>query len=167
MTRLHDEAVAARELVEALRQIPDVDAETIDLSLESETGIKGALSKAIALRDEAELLVKQIVARVESMEFRASLLRCRVERIEAEIEQALELLPPQALPLRLPEATLTLQDTGGKVIISNDAEVPDEWCEVKTKRTPKKAEILKALRAGQDVPGASLANKQRTLRIKR
>lgn len=167
MSRVHDEAIAARELIEALRAVPEVDAEAIDLTLESETNIKEALSKAIALRDEAELLAKQIDARVESMELRASLLRCRVERIETEIEQALELLPSDALPLRLPEATVTLQETGGKVIIPNDADVPDEWCKVEIKRTPRKGDILKALRAKQSVPGATLSNKTRTLRIKR
>lgn len=38
----------------------------------------------------------------------------------------------------------------------NEDELPEQWWNVKTSRTPAKAEILKALKAGEVIPGASI-----------
>lgn len=40
----------------------------------------------------------------------------------------------------------------------NEAELPEQWWNVKTTREPAKADILRALKAGQTIPGASISH---------
>ena len=164
---LRDEAIAARELILALQMLGNLDAEAVEISLDSETDVREAFEAALAARDEAEMLAAAIKARIDDMDIRRQRLLQRVETIEGEIEAAMDLLPREALPLRLPAATLSMSSTGAKVIVTDEGEIPDEWCEIETKRRPKKAEIGKALRGGAAIPGATLSNKTRTLRISR
>ncbi len=55
-----------------------------------------------------------------------------------------------------PEGRLTLSAPRSKVIITDEAKLPDEY--VKVERTPMKAEIKKALDAKIEVPGATISN---------
>lgn len=56
---------------------------------------------------------------------------------------------------------------GRDIVDITDSEViPNEYMAVKVTETPKKAEILKALKAGDSVPGAALTKSKTSLRIK-
>jgi chaperonin cofactor prefoldin len=49
--------------------------------------------------------------------------------------------------------------------IDNESLLPDEFVEIKAVIQPKKAEILKALKSGADVPGASIKKSGTSIRI--
>ena len=51
-------------------------------------------------------------------------------------------------------------------VINNEDEIPDEYVTVKTVIAPDKREILKALKGGAEIPGASLEIGQSKLTIK-
>lgn len=56
---------------------------------------------------------------------------------------------------------------GRDVVEITDADViPNEYIAVKVTESPKKSEILKALKAGESVPGTTLTKSKSSLRIK-
>lgn len=65
---------------------------------------------------------------------------------------------------QLASATVSLSAGRPKVIISDDAVLPDEY--VRIKREPNKAAIKSALEAGEHVPGAVLSNAEPVLSVR-
>lgn len=65
----------------------------------------------------------------------------------------------------LAEATLSIRPGSASVIITDEAELPDQF--VKIKRDPLKNEIKAAIKSGEFVPGAMLSNGSETLNVLR
>lgn len=65
-----------------------------------------------------------------------------------------------------PLFTITLAAGRDMVEIYDEAALPDEFVRVKTVVSPEKAEILKALKSGIDVPGATITKSKSSIRIK-
>lgn len=65
-----------------------------------------------------------------------------------------------------PLFTITLAAGRDMVEIYDEAALPDEFVRVKTVVSPEKAEILKALKSGIDVPGATITKSKSSVRIK-
>lgn len=65
-----------------------------------------------------------------------------------------------------PLFTITLAKGRDVVVIDNPGDIPDEYVNVKTTISPVKAEILKALKSGADVPGAHMDKGKSSVRIK-
>jgi hypothetical protein len=66
--------------------------------------------------------------------------------------------------IELPEATLSIRAGQPKVIITEEGDIPDYY--VRIKREPNKILIGAALKAGTNVPGATLSNAEPTLAIR-
>lgn len=66
--------------------------------------------------------------------------------------------------LELPEATLSVRPGAVRVVITDEADLPDSF--VRVKREADKAAIKDALKAGQFVPGAALSNGGPTLHVR-
>jgi Siphovirus Gp157 len=65
-----------------------------------------------------------------------------------------------------PLFTITLAAGRDMVEIYDEAALPDEFVRVKTVVSPEKADILKALKSGIEVPGATITKSKSSVRIK-
>ena len=65
-----------------------------------------------------------------------------------------------------PFFTITLAKPRDVVSINDSNKIPTDYLNIKTSMTPMKAEILKALKEGKEVEGASLAKGKSSVRIK-
>ncbi len=66
--------------------------------------------------------------------------------------------------LQLPEATLSIRNGSPKVIITDEAVLPETF--VRIKREPDKASIKAALQDGITVPGATLSNAEEYITVR-
>lgn len=108
---------------------------------------------ALALR---ETIVKNMVARARRFEETAASMRLAC--LHAIHECGLK------TPLRGPDFTVSVGVGKPKVIVKDEALLPDHLCRVK-QREPDKVAIGKALAAGQEVPGVELGNPMPSLSI--
>jgi hypothetical protein len=166
MSSLRNEAAAARQLLQELAaaQAEPLDDETVEIALDSETGLKEAISRALmqmrlALSEASACarLAEEITARGERHERRA--LRIRESIAVAMIFAGTE-------KLTLPEATLTLSDKKPKVVITDESALTAQYVDTKTVLVPSKAHILAHLLAGLKVEGSTLDNGGQTLTIR-
>lgn len=65
-----------------------------------------------------------------------------------------------------PLFNITLAKPKPMLVITNENEIPGEYAEKVVTIKPKKKEILKALKAGNDVPGCAIGESKRALIIK-
>lgn len=68
--------------------------------------------------------------------------------------------------VELPDLLATIRHGPQSVFVIDEDELPNAYWREETKRTPDKALIGKALKAGYEVPGATLANGAESLQIK-
>ena len=68
--------------------------------------------------------------------------------------------------IECPLFNITLRKGLQKVSIDDESKVPDDLINVKTTITADKKEILKRLKAGEEIPGASMINGEETLMIR-
>lgn len=68
--------------------------------------------------------------------------------------------------IKCPLFTITLAKDRDIVEIENIDKLPDEFVKVELKTTPIKADILKSLKAGEEVEGAILKKSNSSIRIK-
>ena len=66
--------------------------------------------------------------------------------------------------IELPEATLSIRVGMPKVVVTDEAVLPDTLCRIK--REPDKTKIKESLLAGNAVEGAVLSNAEHTLTIR-
>jgi len=90
----------------------------------------------------------------------------RMERREESLRAlAFKVMQEARLPkAELPEATLSIRQGPRKVVVINEAEIPD-GC-VRIKREPDKIQIKQLLQAGDHVPGCVLSNAEPVLAIR-
>lgn len=103
------------------------------------------------------------------LEVTIATLKKRLDRYEAGIKGGRRTLfslmqTADVRRLELPEATLSISAGPAKVIITDDAKVPDALCRIT--REPNKTKIGQAIKDGQEVPGALLSNGDDKLTIK-
>jgi len=65
-----------------------------------------------------------------------------------------------------PLFTITLAKGRDVVLIEDETKIPTDYLNIKTSVTPMKAELLKDLKQGVDIPGAALGKSKPSLRIK-
>lgn len=65
-----------------------------------------------------------------------------------------------------PLFTITLAKGRDVVHITNEDNIPSDYLNIKTSVTPMKADILKALKAGEEIPGCSIVKSNNFLKIK-
>ena len=68
--------------------------------------------------------------------------------------------------IECPLFTVSLRKARDVVSIDDELLIPDEYVTVKTTVSPNKSEILKALKSGADIPGASIKESEQALVIK-
>jgi hypothetical protein len=121
-------------------------------SLESETDALELLDRFV----EHALADKELAAKASE---RAARLKERAERSRDIIQRMMAALELTKLERSL--ATLSISQHRELQVI-DEAELPDEFI----RHAPDKVAIAKALRAGQDIPGATLGNAQPRLTLR-
>jgi Siphovirus Gp157 len=92
--------------------------------------------------------------------------QARLERREYALRQLIHKVMDTAdlRKCELPEATLSIRAGQPKVVILNEAELPQEFMRVKTE--PDKTKLKAAMQAHEHVPGAALSNAEPVLSIR-
>jgi Gp157 protein len=162
MTRVQPELV--RRAVEALLlEYPELkdDEELRTTAIEGETDTFEPLADLLSNIRECQTIGAAIGQRIEALRLRLS----RFEQRE-EFHRKLAHRVMEAAGLRkvvLPEATLSIRPVPPAVRIIHPDFIPEEFWRVK--REPNVSQIKTALKAGHNVPGASLSNAGDTLAI--
>ncbi len=160
----HDPAIVRMQIEQLLRDYPELaeDDTAIELALESETdaveflrALERVRRQAVALAKANELVIDDLKERIGRFERRDEALR----RLMFQILQAANLRK-----LELPEATLSIRAGSPKVIVTDEAALPETF--VRIKREPDKARIKVALQDGIEVAGALLSNADEILAIR-
>lgn len=163
--RVQQALAVARELRARL------EADGVDLAQDEEL-LLGTLDGETDALDVVRRLVRHSTAmgamadaaggRIEALTARRARFQARAE---ASRRAALEMLGALGAP-RVDDAefTATVRQGSPGVVVTDEAALPDRF--VRTKRTPDKAAIGAALRAGQDVPGAMLKNSAPSLQVR-
>jgi hypothetical protein len=112
---------------------------------------------------------QEAIALVEALAMNIDALRARQARFEKR-DQAVRDLMFRLLQiahlkkLEMPEATLSVRVGVPKVIVTDEAALPDEYCRIK--REPDRGKIKQTLSEFKPVPGATLSNAEDTLAIR-
>jgi hypothetical protein len=150
---LHAQFVRA-EIGKLLDRFPELkeDPELRLDAIEGETDAHRIISRALSERQEAQMMVDAIGARVTDLAGR----RARYERKGEFMKELIRGVMKAAKldKLALPEATVSILPGRSSVGISDLNELPQGF--YKTSREADKAAIKKALDAGEDVPGAHM-----------
>ena len=141
----------------ALAQDPDVPLQALRDTLE---GIEGEFNdKAVSLVDtvlNADTDIHAIDEEIKRLHgqkrlkdyLRENMGACEIKKIEC------------------PLFTITLAAGRDMAVVSDEQALPDDMVRVTTSISPDKAAILKALKGGEDIPGAHLQKSQSSIRIK-
>ena len=143
---------------------PDLAADETALRdlLDGETDVYDVLRRMVRFVLDAESLADAAGERVEKLNARKARFQKRANLGRGAVLAMMDALGERKLPDA--EFTVTLRDGTPGVFVTDEAAIPEQF--VKVTRAPMKAEIGKALKAGQEVPGATLANGMPTLAIK-
>jgi hypothetical protein len=162
MTRVQPELI--RRAVEALLlEYPELkeDEELRTTGIEGETDTFEVLADLLSRIREYQTMRAAISDRLEALRGRLSRFEQREQFHRKLVHRVME-----AAALRnvvLPEATLSIRPVPPAVRIIHPDLIPEEFWRVK--REPNVSQIKTALKAGQNVPGASLNNTADTLAI--
>ena len=140
------------------------DDETVQDTVEGATDLLEAIGAAIAEIDECEMMAVGLATK--EGEFRARKARCerRIETLRGLIEQAM--LVADMLSIKLTTATLTVKNVPPKPLVTDEAVVPARFWKQPDPILDKKA-LNEAIKAGEDIPGATLTNGGTSLQIRR
>lgn len=159
-----DAAFVKAEVGKLLAEYPELeDDEALRAdAIEGETDAHKIIARALEQRQEAETMAGAIKARVVDLSARQT----RFERKSEAMRQLIRgVMQAAKLPsVTLPEATLSITSPRQTVGIESLEDLPQGF--VRIKREPAKAEILKALVAGESVPGAYLVTGTQGLTIR-
>ena len=141
----------------------DPDEQFIHDMLEGSTSFVEIMTAIEERLGEDEALADAIKARRDQLREREDRVRDRIERMRG---LALSLMEAAGQTrLMLPGATLSVRNTPPKVVVIDEAGIPDEFW--KTTRTLNKTALAEALKSGVYVDGAALGNGGRALSVRR
>ena len=157
------EGEAARVLLAYIKDIVGDDEEMTLTAIEGETSFLEAVDAALAR-------IAEVTAHAEAIAAQALALRDRKERFLYQgecIRTALHVALEQAglRKLERPQATLSVRAVPAKAEILDEAAIPVKFWKEQAPKLDKKA-VLEALKAKEDVPGASLSNGGETIAIR-
>ena len=158
----HDPLVVRMQIEQLLREYPDLAEDDIPLALESETDAVQYLRHLERLRLQAVAMAKSIDIVVEDLTARRNRFARRDEGIRRLMFGLLQ--AANLRKLELPEATLSIRNGVPKVIVTDEAAVPETF--VRIKRELDISAIKVALKDGIPVPGATLSNADEILAIR-
>jgi hypothetical protein len=159
-----DPAVIRHQVDGLLAAYPElVEDEVLRLDMiEGSTDLVDFVRRLERSRQEASALTEAIAMNVDALRARAARFERREQAIRDLMFRMLELA--HLKKLEMPEATVSVRVGVPKVIVTDEAALPDEFCRIK--REPDKGKIKAALAELKPVPGATLSNAEDTIAIR-
>lgn len=163
---------ALYEMTTQLKQLQNIDAENENEELaiqETLDLIEGDFEeKANAIIQFVNSLDKTMV---EPIDYEIKRLQQRKKTLQNRQKQMRDYLRQNMQAsginkIESPFFTITLAKARQVVHVTDESALPDSMISVKTEIKPNKTEILKALKEGEEVPGAELVYGETSLRIK-
>ncbi len=151
---------ALREKLRA--EFPDIDDETLHDTLEGMTDLTDMISYTVRSCGDDEAMVAGLSERVKAMQERTARLKQRVERKRQLVTDAMEAAGLRRITR--PEFTLSLTHRAGTAVVIDEKIIPSRFFE--TKRALLKGDLNKALKAGEEVCGATLGNGSVSLTVR-
>jgi hypothetical protein len=140
-----------------------VEDEVLRLDMiEGSTDLVDFVRRLERSRQDASALTEAIAMNVDALRARAARFERREQAIRDLMFRMLELA--HLKKLEMPEATVSVRVGVPKVIVTDEAALPDEFCRIK--REPDKGKIKAALAELKPVPGATLSNAEDTIAIR-
>ena len=164
MCRL-DPAIIMQQVNSLLLAFPELDEDEILRAdtIEAETDLHSFLRMIEQKREDAVAMAEAVTSTIENLKAR----KMRFERRDIAM-RALMFSALQWADLRkaeLPEATLSIRDGVAKVVIVDEAQIPDDFMRIR--KEPNKTAIKDALTSGmQEVPGAAMSNVEPVLAVR-
>lgn len=161
--RMHQEAEAAKTLLETLRDDIGNDEELAVDVVEGETGLLEVIDAALFADLQDKSFIAGIQRAEQTLADRRARLTARIDNRRAAIHTAMQLTGLSKV-LR-PLATITRRRGTPKPIIKEEADIPSDFW---TPQPPKldKAALGQAIRDGGEVPGVVASNATETMTIR-
>lgn len=159
------------EITENLRGLASIDPEDKGMAVairdtmqavqgEFDEKAKAVASVILNMDSDAEA----IQAEIDRLTARKKAIANRQEGIKSYLRENMEACGISKISH--PLFSITLAKGREVAIIDNPSLIPDELMYVKTEMRPEKAEILRLLKEGKEVPGAHIERSQSSIRIK-
>lgn len=162
---LQKDLAAAQVLKEQLKDIlPEegLDAATLHDMIEGETSLLETVEKVVGQIGMDEAAVAGITRYKTTLDARKSRLEARAELLRAMVLNVLDLLEEKRLDL--PIATVVAKQTQQKLVLTEESDVPARFWKTPDPVLSRK-DLIDALKAGEQVKGATLDNGGVTVQI--
>ena len=159
-----DPLVVQQQISNLLLQVPELAEDDVlraDM-IEAETEAHDLLRQLETTRREATTMAAGIASTIVELETRLHRFERREDAMRRIIYRIMELA--HLRKVELPEATLSIRQGNQKVLIIDEAIIPDILCRIK--REPDKKRIREMLVAGQVVRGCEISNAESVLSIR-
>lgn len=163
VAQLANEAVAAKALRDALATVTD-DETAIRDTIEGETSLHETIERVMELIRNSEILISGIDRMQETLDARKKRLKDRLAYYRAAVEQAMVI--GEITSLELADATVSVRRVSPALEIIEESKIPAAFWKPQDPTLDRPA-VTKALKDGQDVPGATLGYGGITLSIRR
>ena len=164
MSQLSNKRITFTELRRRLVELhPDLDAQTLNDTLEGATNFKEALSALIRSALEDDSLAKALRDRLNDMRVRLSRFEARAASKRQVVTENME--AADIRKLIEPDFTASTRMGPPSALINNEDELPIDFL-VPQPPKPDKRAILEALTRGASVPGATLAQPKLSLSVR-
>lgn len=127
-----------------------------------ETNIEELLTQIVSMANDAAAMATAIKGRISDLVDRKTRFECREEAMRDLAQQLME--RADLKKVTLPEATLSLSYRAPAPIVTDEAQIPDDYC--KFKRSPDMTAIKAVLAAGGEVDGVAMGNGKTVLTIR-
>lgn len=131
------------------------DSDLLHDTLEGSTDLMEVVRELLTQHEEDTMLAMGIKERKKQLDLRKGRIERRIEAVRETMAELLRLLPEGERTLRLSEATISYRKAGAGSAIVNDLEALPQGF-YRMKKEARLDEIGRALRAGEQVPGAEL-----------
>jgi hypothetical protein len=142
-------------------QLADDDDLLAD-TLEGETDLHRVVSKLVTMVRESDMMQAALAARIQDLGERRTRQTMRMNFYRGLIHRLM--IAANSGPIATVEGKVSVANSPDKVIITDEAAIPDEFMRIK--REPDRTLIKKALNANIYVPGATLSNGGTTIVIR-
>ena len=160
---LHIQGEAAKALLLNIKDVVEDDAEMIETAIEGETSLKEAISAAVDRILELDAHEEAIAVQIATLQVRRERFEHQSDRIKAAVHVAMG--QAELRRLELPQATLGVRAVPPKAEIVDESMIPSKFWKPSDPKLDRKA-VLEALKAKEDVPGATLSNGSETISIR-
>ena len=152
---------AMATLQRALAEAPDADGVIAD-PIEATDDCMELLARVLRGAVEADTLADGAKDRMADLQARKARFEARRDQLRGIAFAAMDAL--ELRKLELPDMTVSIKANAPRVVITDEAMLPDGLCNIK--RTPDKSAIRVLLKAGQTVIGAVMSNSLPSLSIR-